>query len=187
MKKLPELNTERTHLRLLSQERAVLAARYYEENKEHLAPWEPERLPEFFTPGYWDEQIAENLKAFEEKTDIRLFALDLQDSEILGVCNFTNISFGPFMACHLGYSISRRFEGKGLMSEILEAGIKFMFETIGLHRIMANYQPHNYRSAALLDRLGFIREGYAQSYLKLNGAWRDHVLTSRINHNADEA
>ncbi len=47
-----------------------------------------------------------------------------------------------------------------------------------MHRIMANYMPHNMRSGHLLTKLGFEREGYAKQYLQINGEWRDHVLTA---------
>ncbi|EFE23404.1 hypothetical protein EDWATA_01566, partial [Edwardsiella tarda ATCC 23685] len=41
-----------------------------------------------------------------------------------------------------------------------------------------NYMPHNQRSGALLQRLGFEKEGYAKNYLLINGKWQDHVLTA---------
>ncbi len=34
-------------------------------------------------------------------------------------------------------------------------GIRYMQRTQHIHRIMANYMPHNQRSGALLARLGF--------------------------------
>jgi starch phosphorylase len=68
-----------------------------------------------------------------------------------------------------------------LMQEALEAAIAYMFETQNLHRIMANYIPGNERSARLLERLGFEREGYAKAYLNIAGRWQDHVLTARVN------
>jgi ribosomal-protein-alanine N-acetyltransferase len=37
------------------------------------------------------------------------------------------------------------------------------------------------RSAALLARLGFEREGFARAYLHINGTWEDMVLNSLIN------
>ncbi|KFN17466.1 hypothetical protein JM66_20365 [Aeromonas bestiarum] len=37
------------------------------------------------------------------------------------------------------------------------------------------------RSGALLERLGFEREGLARDYLMINGRWEDHVLTARLN------
>lgn len=71
--------------------------------------------------------------------------------------------------------------GKGLMHEALVAAISHVFEVHKLHRIMANYQPNNQRSEKLLCRLGFEREGLAKRYLKINGLWADHVLSSLIN------
>jgi ribosomal-protein-alanine N-acetyltransferase len=56
-----------------------------------------------------------------------------------------------------------------------------MFAEQKLHRIGANYMPHNARSGRLLAGLGFRIEGYARDYLYIDGAWRDHVLTSLVN------
>ena len=64
------------------------------------------------------------------------------------------------------------------MYEALQKLIPFILEDIGLHRIMANYMPANLRSANLLKRLGFVIEGFAKNYLKINGKWEDHVLTA---------
>ena len=67
------------------------------------------------------------------------------------------------------------------MYEALEALVGFGFDQLNLHRIMANYQPNNTRSKAVLERLGFVTEGLAPKYLFINGDWRDHVLTSLTN------
>ncbi len=65
--------------------------------------------------------------------------------------------------------------------EVLESAIDYVFTEVGLHRIMAAYVPKNERSARLLMRLGFEREGYAKRYLKIAGRWEDHILTARIS------
>jgi ribosomal-protein-alanine N-acetyltransferase len=103
------------------------------------------------------------------------------DGPILGTCNYTNIVRGAFHACHLGYQIGREHEGQGLMAEALRAANQFMFDVLRLHRIMANFRPENDRSRRLLQRLGFVEEGLARAYLFIDGAWRDHVLTSLTN------
>ena len=48
------------------------------------------------------------------------------------------------------------------------------FADLGLHRLEANIQPDNARSLALVQRLGFSREGYSPQYLMVDGQWRDH-------------
>ena len=66
------------------------------------------------------------------------------------------------------------------MQEALSAALNHAFTELALHRVMANYMPRNHRSAAVLERLGFLREGLGQRYLNINGVWEDHVLTSLI-------
>lgn len=114
-------------------------------------------------------------------TGLFFIVLDRESCEIVGECSFTNIVRGVFQACHLGFSINGDLESKGLMYEALSACISCLFNTVQLHRIMANYQPKNLRSGRLLEKLGFEREGYAKSYLQINGIWEDHVLCSIIN------
>lgn len=41
--------------------------------------------------------------------------------------------------------------------------------------------PRNERSPRVLERCGFVREGFARAYLKIAGRWEDHVLTALVN------
>jgi len=150
-------------------------------NKKHLEPWEPKRKPEFYTEPYWEIQLRAAVRDFRQGGSICLTILDEGESEVLGVCNYTNITRGTFQSCHLGYALGEHRQGEGLMSEALRHSIDYIFRVHRLHRIMANYIPHNDRSGNLLERLGFEREGYARKFLLINGAWEDHILTSLIN------
>lgn len=152
------------------------------ENRTHLQPWEPARDDRFFDLAV----ITERLHGLAEKTAAgeALHLLVFQDKTLIGACNFTHIVHGVFQACHLGYALSASAQGQGLMHEALTAAIAYVFDEMKLHRIMANYMPGNLRSARLLSRLGFEQEGRARAYLKINGAWEDHVLTARINPQA---
>ena len=150
-------------------------------NRTHLSPWEPLRAASYYTIEEVELQLRQ-LRGEVAAGSAAHWLLTTQDSaELVGLCSFTNIVRGPFQACHLGFSLGERHQGQGYMAEALPAAIAHVFQTMGLHRIMANYQPCNDRSAALLQRLGFEREGLARRYLKINGYWADHVLTSLIN------
>ncbi|QYJ86787.1 GNAT family N-acetyltransferase [Shewanella mesophila] len=185
MKSKVIIETSRTSLMMLGPNDASLMVEYYCRNKQHLAQWEPKREPDFYGVGHWKAALIESYMMYEAGSALKLVALNKERSEVIGVCNFTNIIGGIFQACNLGYGLSEKYQGQGYMQEILEASIEHMFSKLGLHRIMANYIPTNLRSEALLTRLGFEKEGLAKSYLKINGKWQDHILTAKVNHAQD--
>lgn len=178
---LPRLQTERTVLKLLEPRDALMMARFRVENRDHLTRWEPRRSPEFYTAGYWELQLRASIRDFRNGVAVPLVIVDSLESEVLGVCNFTNIVRGTFQSCHLGYALAGRHEGQGLMYEALQPAIAYVFNELHLHRVIANYLPHNERSGRLLEKLGFEIEGRARKLLKINGEWEDHVMTSLIN------
>ena len=176
------ITTEHLTLSNLRPEQAQLLQRYLLDNRQHLAHWEPVRTDAYFDITQCEERLYQQFQQMQHGSG--LFLAIMCDEKMIGVCNFSNIVRGVFQACHLGYAIAHTHQGKGLMNEALTAAIQYMFERENLHRIMANYMPDNIRSAAVLERLGFEKEGYAKAYLKINGQWRDHVLTSLINPTA---
>ncbi len=177
------IETERLVLTMPAATEARRLVDYFLRNQDHLAPWEPVRSRDFYTEGFWAVQLEESRRELADDRALRLVLFPKGDPSwpAIGVANFTGIIRGAFHACLLGYSLDQAHQGKGLMYEALEAAIRFAFDDLRLHRIMANYQPTNLRSARLLRRLGFVTEGYAQEYLFIDGAWRDHVLTSLTN------
>ncbi|MFC6476327.1 ribosomal protein S5-alanine N-acetyltransferase [Pseudomonas asuensis] len=174
------LEAERVRLIIPTERDEVRRRRFEIENREHLSIWEPLREESFYTPEAIRQRIRLNLQDFMAGASCCFSIVDKRTDTIIGSCN-SNIIRGSFLACHLGYSIAESHQGKGFMFEAARAGIDYMFTQRKLHRIMANYIPHNARSAQLLKRLGFEREGYARAYLKINGVWEDHVLNALIN------
>lgn len=189
--RLPELDTARLKVRLARPGMEAAMARFLAENfPGHLDRWSPPPGEGFFTEEFWRERF---VAAVEEYRGDRAARFVIQPREppgpeapVIGTCNYTHIVRGAFHACHLGYQIGRAHEGRGLMAEALRATNAFMFEVVRLHRVMANFRPENARSRALLERLGFVEEGFARDYLYIDGAWRDHVLTSLVNPAYDE-
>lgn len=178
------ITTQRLSLMLMHDVPPEILLQYYADNQAHLVPWEPRREGAFYTLDYWQHQLELSRCGYHEGREYRWIAqfpdADEHDG-VIGICNFTGIIRGSFQACYLGYSVGQVHEGQGYMSEMLTAAIAYMFDQVGLHRIMANYLPHNERSGQLLARLGFEREGYARDYLQIAGRWEDHILTAKVN------
>nr|WP_199067836.1 GNAT family N-acetyltransferase [Chromobacterium sp. ASV5] len=182
----PILTTARLQLVPAAPRWAPAMLDYQLRNRAHFAPWDPTPGDMFFTELYWTMQLRQRAREWTDGVGARfLLQLPDQPDRIIGTASLSNIVRGVFQACHLGYGIDQECQGQGMMREALEALIPFAFRTLKLHRVQANYQPDNARSAALLKRLGFRVEGEAKDYLYLNGAWRDHVLTSLVNNDLD--
>ena len=177
------LDSERLTLQIPGGKLAPRMVSYFETNRSHLAPWEPPFPKGLFTNAFWERRLRQNQQEYTQGKSMRLVLLRKEDPEgsVVGLANFTQFVRGAFMACTLGYSIDEDAEGKGLMREALTRAIRHVFEDLSLHRVQANYIPTNERSGNLLRRLGFRVEGYARDYIFINGAWRDHILTAKIN------
>lgn len=180
MTSTPHIRTDRCLIRLLGEDEAALLLRYRVDNREHLAPWEPLREETYYTLDGCRHGIAGTLAAARAGRAWAFAVLDAAQNRMLASFTLANVVRGPFQACLLGYGVDAAHQGQGLMHEALQAGLAFAFGELRLHRVMANYLPHNARSARLLQRLGFEREGYARAYLQIAGRWQDHVLSARI-------
>lgn len=146
-------------------------------NRDHLAHWES--IADFSDDEACQKRLSDWKKECDEGKSVRfLIFAKATPHQLIGMCNFTQIFYGAFQACYLGYKIDQEYEGKGFMFEALQSAIRYIFEDLRLHRIMANYMLANTKSAKLLNRLGFEIEGHAKNYLLINNKWEDHVLTA---------
>jgi [ribosomal protein S5]-alanine N-acetyltransferase len=179
---LPRLHSARAVLRLAEPHEAPAVLCYYEQNRKHLAPWDPLRPADFYTLEFWLDRIQADVDEFHADRSVRFFLFEPElERTVLGCASFTSISRGVFQSCNLGYSLGAAVQGKGLMTEALAVALRYMFDELNLHRVAANYMPRNVRSGAVLRRLGFTIEGQARDYLRIAGRWEDHVLTSLTN------
>jgi len=174
------LRTQRLIVRLPRAVDADAIAAFYHLDQEHQREYSPV-YEAMFEPLFWRDSIEQARIEFDAGRSCRTFLFELDDRTVIGSASLSQIVRGVFHACYLGYVIAGTHEGRGLMHEALRALIDFGFEELNLHRIMANYQPNNTRSKAVLDRLGFVTEGLAPKYLLIAGDWRDHVLAALTN------
>ena len=114
-------------------------------------------------------------RASEDARNIGFLTLRRDDGALVGVVNFSEIVRGSFHSAYMGYYGFAGMTGRGYMTEALALALDFALRDLGLHRIEANVQPGNARSLALVERIGFVREGYSRRYVKVGGRWRDHI------------
>ncbi len=160
---------------------AELLLQYNLDNAERFARWNPVHGPDFYTLDWWKCRLAEWTKQQAEGSAVHFIGLDVDTQRVIGVCSLTNIVYGAAWFCFMGYSVDRREEGTGAMTQIIQHAIHYAFDELKLNRIAASYMPANVRSARLLAKLGFEKEGYSRRLLMINGRWEDHINTALLN------
>lgn len=107
-------------------------------------------------------------------------ASTVEDDTLVGVLNLSEIVRGAFKSAYLGYYAFAPHAGQGYMTEALALLLDAAFGEVDLHRVEVNVQPGNLRSLALVERIGFAREGYSRRYVKIGERWRDHVRFAMV-------
>jgi ribosomal-protein-alanine N-acetyltransferase len=152
---------------------AELAALYLA-NRDFLAPFEPVRPPQFFTP---DGQAARLRRQLAD--DTHPFAI-LDGDAIAGTINvFGIVRDGP-ESCTIGYWVDGARNGRGLATGAVEQILGYAFGELGLHRVEAATLVDNVPSQRVLEKNGFEQIGLARSYLRIADGWRDFFLFQRL-------
>jgi [ribosomal protein S5]-alanine N-acetyltransferase len=150
--------------------------------REHLAPWDPRREPGFFTRAGQRARLSSVERDRAAGCAYRF--LILEDDELAGEVSLTNVVRRSFQSANLGYWVAAEHCGRGVASAAVAAICEFAFGELELHRLEAGTLPHNIGSQIVLDRNGFLPFGVAPQYLRIAGAWCDHVLFQRIAESA---
>jgi [ribosomal protein S5]-alanine N-acetyltransferase len=179
-KTAPALQALRLELRPPAMDHYEQWATLRHESQNFLRPWEPEWASDELTRGAFRRRIRRYGEEIDRDESYPFF-LFLKDRETLvGGLTLGHVRRGVAQAATIGYWMGERYAGKGLMREALEIACAHGFGSLGLHRLEAACVPENERSRRLLLRAGFREEGYAKSYLKITGIWRDHLLFARL-------
>lgn len=151
---------------------------YHLRNQSHLQIWSPRVRKEFYTHEFQYKKIEQERLQIQERRLIKFWIFkqhDLALQRAIGHIAFSNIVWGAFRSCFLGYSMDFQETGRGYMTEALQTAIEFVFEELHLHRIEANIMPTNQASIRVVQKLNFEYEGRSPKYLKINGQWEDHL------------
>ena len=86
--------------------------------------------------------------------------------------------------CEVGYCMGYDFWNKGITSEALAAVIAFLFDEVGMHRIMAKHDIENPASGEVMKKCGMTYEGrFKEYYLRHDGTYSDALVYGIVNEN----
>ena len=158
---------------------APALAALFAAQRKHLAPWDPRREPAFFTRGGQRARLVQVERERTAGTSFRFVILE--DGELAGEVSVTNVVRRSFQSANVGYWVAGERNGRGVATVAVAAACTFAFGELELHRLEAGTLLHNVGSQIVLDRNGFTPFGVAPKYLRIAGAWCDHVLFQRTS------
>lgn len=174
------IETERMTLRLPQHSDFRAWASLRAESRDFLEPWEPVWSSDHLSRKAFTNRVYWAARAHAGGTALPLFLVRRSDERFLGAVTVDNIRRGPAQAATIGYWIGAPFARQGYMAEALRAVIHHCFTTLDLSRIESACLPENVASRGVLEKSGYKYEGVAQSYLQINGRWRNHVLYANL-------
>jgi len=145
-------------------------------SRTFLQPWEPTWPADDLSRAAFRRRLIAYARDRDVGVAYPFFVFRSSDGALTGGITLSNVRRGVAQMGSVGYWCGRPFARHGHTLAAVRALSEFAFRTLGLHRLEAACIPENAPSRALLAKAGFAEEGFARAYLKINGAWRDHVL-----------
>lgn len=109
---------------------------------------------------------------------LALAIADAVTTLVLGSCDIRRPDPEDPALGEIGYLLSEDARGRGLATRAMFLLISWSFRELGMGRVQALVHPDNPRSAWVLDRLGFEREGLLRRYRAGDNGREDRILYS---------
>lgn len=168
------LDTDNLRLSVLRKSEAARVAEYLQNNRDFHKQFSQTHTDDYFTVSTQKKYLAYDCNSFLEGSLVPLWITLKDDNKIIGRVSFFNFAYGGMMSCACGYHLDKDHTGKGYMTEALKSAMAFVFDEYKMHRIEAFIVPENEPSLNLVKRVGFHYEGKRNSYMHINGRYRDH-------------
>jgi ribosomal-protein-alanine N-acetyltransferase len=148
------------------------------DSRDFLRPFEPRWSEADLSRRIFSMRVRRAREEAEAGTDYSFFVFVQKGRQeiLVGGVTLSNVRRRAAQFVNLGYWMGQPFAGKGIMTEAVATCLPFVFDTLDLHRIHAAFLPGNTASRRVLEKNGFVEEGFAEKYLQINGRWEDHVL-----------
>jgi [ribosomal protein S5]-alanine N-acetyltransferase len=150
------------------------------QSRAELVPYEPVWTRDELSRTAFRYRLKHYTREAAQDLGYALFVFDAAGDRLLGSVTISNVRRGVAQAACIGYWIGTPEAGRGRMTDALCLLAPFAFRVLQLHRLEAGCVPGNWASIRVLEKSGFVQEGVARRYLRINGEWRDHLLFARL-------
>lgn len=122
----------------------------------------------------WSEQEV-------QKQHFCFFIRDQKTNKLIGLVNVKSIDQNV-RKCEIGYFISEKFSGKGIISKVTSDVIVFCFEELEMNKIFIRVAPENIGSQKIALKNGFTKEGVLRREYKGSQGMEDIVYLGLLRN-----
>lgn len=177
-----EYRTERLILRASKLVSPQQTLDYYKRNQELFTPLDPKRITGFYTFAYQFLMLHQDEVERQAGCTIKFWVFTKDNPDrIIGMISFSNIKYGNVSSTFLAYKLDSSCLNKGFITEAIARGIRIIFEELHLNRIEVAVLPRNIPSLRVMEKLGFVKEGFSPKFMEINGIWEGHVRFGLVN------
>ena len=155
-------------------------AKLRHQSRAFLSPWEPIWAADHLSRASFTNRVYWSQRAVKNGNAVPLFVFHKEAGQLVGAITLDNIRRGPSQVGTIGYWVGQQYARQGFMSEAIIAMVAHAFGALDLSRVESACLPDNLASRGVLEKAGFKYEGVAQSYIQINGRWRNHVLYAAL-------
>ncbi len=155
-------------------------AKLRHQSRAFLSPWEPIWAADHLSRASFTNRVYWSQRAVKNGNAVPLFVFHKEAGQLFGAITLDNIRRGPSQVGTIGYWVGQQYARQGFMSEAIIAMVAHAFGALDLSRVESACLPDNVASRGVLEKAGFKYEGVAQSYIQINGRWRNHVLYAAL-------
>jgi ribosomal-protein-alanine N-acetyltransferase len=156
-----------------------------EASRDFLQPWEPTWPVDDLSRGAYRRRLAAYTQDMERGVAYPFLVFRRHDNVLVGGITLSNVRRGVAQMGSIGYWVGEPFARQGYTLDAVKAVTAFCFGRLRLHRVEAACIPSNTASQGVLLRAGFVQEGLARAYLKIDGSWCDHLLFGLVSANPE--
>lgn len=119
-------------------------------------------------------------EAIQNNTGINWAVTLKGNPKLLGIIGFYKIQPENYRA-EIGYMILPEFQGRGIITESIQALVGYAFSEIKLHSVEAVIDPDNIASEKVLQKCSFVKEAHFKENEFYEGKFWDSVIYSILN------
>jgi RimJ/RimL family protein N-acetyltransferase len=134
------------------------------------------RIPYPYTERDFQDWLLIVEKSTQQRGRPVTWAIRNEEGLLIGGCGFDGFPAGKSHRAEIGYWLAKPYWGQGIMTAVVRCLCELGFSDFGLVKITAHVFANNPTSARVLEKCGFVQEGYLRKHYEKEGQFIDSKL-----------